>query len=79
MLTHMQRVQASALAGLLAGVVLGALLIVIAPPLDAVLVVALGVISLRSKSAHQQQGAVTFVLLGISSVTIVGLTVVLTH
>jgi len=79
MLTFIHRVRTSALAGLLAGVALAVLLIVIAPPLDAAIVVALWVISLRSKFAHRQQGAVPFVLLGMSSVTIVGIAVVLTH
>jgi hypothetical protein len=64
---------------LLGGIALGVLLIMIAPPLDAALVVALGVISLRSKFAHSQQGAVPFMLLGMSAVTVVGIAVVLTH
>jgi len=79
MLTHLQRVRASALAGLLAGIALAALLIVIAPPLDAALVVTLGVFSLRSRFAHRQQGSVPFVLLGMSAITLVGIVVVLTH
>lgn len=73
----MSPLQDSAL-GLAGGLALGALLIVIAPPLEAVLVLALAGITLRSKLAHREQGTVRFVLLGLSSVTVVGLALALT-
>jgi len=71
------RVERSPVVGLLAGMALAVVLVTIAPPLDAALVVALAAISLRGKLAHQEPGVTPYVLLGMGAVTTVGIAVVL--
>lgn len=69
----------SALAGILVGLALSAVLIVIVFPLDAALLVVFGVISLGSKITHRRQGSLPFVLLGMGSATVVAIAIVLTR